>query len=354
MKGFYPVLNEIHDKAARELPLAELGLFEHIWRKLIGWNQFEDEISISQLVKETASSRATIIRLRNSLEAKRWIVVTRQSSVTERKFTSKIAIPACPGIIMRLGWYQIDTKGGIEMIPGGGIKIRHTTDSSSTDRSKNNNDHDNSGYRVNAQIKSIEDGVMRIPDEGEFTDRAVPTNEIAAQQKPLPSLSKQPGHNNGELPNGMKVQDFYALIEFKVGIVKRGVDEHQGMVDYLSTVPEDRLKTVVKHAIVDNTPPRFGLQYIYEHCDQWDYWSKRWNVQKKPKQRTDKQIAVRDMQRLVSDYRTYDPETGIDRNANTLLFLTNSMSRHAKWYDTVDNFGDIVGMQLSEYEEMMK
>lgn len=38
MNGFYPVLNEIHDKAAKELPLAELALFEHIWRKLIGGN----------------------------------------------------------------------------------------------------------------------------------------------------------------------------------------------------------------------------------------------------------------------------------------------------------------------------
>ena len=128
MNGFYPVLNEVHDKAAKELPLAELALFEHIWRKLIGWGKFEDEISISQLVNETTACRASIIHLLKKLEEKRWIVVTRQSSVTNRKFTSKIAIPACPGIESRLGWSKKQTRGGTESIPGGGIESRHTTD----------------------------------------------------------------------------------------------------------------------------------------------------------------------------------------------------------------------------------
>lgn len=133
MNGFYPMLNDVHDKAVKDLPLAECALFEHIWRKLIGWNQFEDEISISQLVKETSGSRSSVIRLLDSLEEKRWIIVTRQISDTNRNFTSKIAIPACPGIKMKLGWYQNDTRGSVKSIPGGGVKSIHTTDSSLTD-----------------------------------------------------------------------------------------------------------------------------------------------------------------------------------------------------------------------------
>ena len=134
MNGFYPMLNDVHDKAVKDLPLAECALFEHIWRKLIGWNQFEDEISISQLVKETSACRATIINLLNNLEDKRWIIVTRQSSKTKRKFTSKIAIPQCPGIQSRLGWSKKYTRGSLESIPGGSLESRHTTDSSSTDK----------------------------------------------------------------------------------------------------------------------------------------------------------------------------------------------------------------------------
>ena len=128
MNGFYPVLNEVHDKAAKELPLAELALFEHIWRKLIGWGKFEDEISISQLVEETSACRASIIHIIKKLEEKRWIVVTRQTSATNRKFTSKIAIPACPGIKSRLGWSKIQTRGSVESTPGGSLESRHTTD----------------------------------------------------------------------------------------------------------------------------------------------------------------------------------------------------------------------------------
>lgn len=114
MNGFYPVLNEVHDKAARDLPLAECALFEHIWRKLIGWNKFEDEISITQLVDETSASRATIIRLIKKLEDKRWIIVTRHFTDT-----NKIGIPRCPSIIMRLAdvdWSQIDTAASVKMI----------------------------------------------------------------------------------------------------------------------------------------------------------------------------------------------------------------------------------------------
>lgn len=136
MNSFYPVLNEVHDKAAKELPLAELALFEHIWRKLIGWGKFEDEISISQLVNETRACKSSIIHILKQLEKKRWIIVTRQVSVVNRKFTNKIAIPACPGIESRLGWSKIHTTPGTESTLGGSVESRHTIDSSSKDNLK--------------------------------------------------------------------------------------------------------------------------------------------------------------------------------------------------------------------------
>jgi phage replication O-like protein O len=125
-------------------------------------------------------------------------------------------------------------------------------------------------------------------------DRAAPTKNSHNKR----STPKQSGHN-GELPNGMTVQDFYELIEFKIGVVKRGVHEHQGMCDYLSTVPEDRIKTVVEHAIAENTAPRFGLSYIYEHCDQWDYWQKKWMLE--PGAREDAELAL--MRTELADYK---------------------------------------------------
>ena len=133
MNGFYPMLNDVHDKAVKDLPLAECALFEHIWRKLIGWNQFEDEISISQLVKETSACRATIINLLNKLEEKRWILINRNTSKTNRKLTNEIALPRCPGIESRLGWSNKYTRGSTDSIPGGSLESRHTTDSLPTD-----------------------------------------------------------------------------------------------------------------------------------------------------------------------------------------------------------------------------
>jgi|GEM_PF-6799147 len=233
MNGFYPVLNEIHDKAAKELPLAELALFEHIWRKLIGWGKFDDSISITQLVEETTASRMTVIRLVKKLETKRWIVVERVEGIT-----NNIAIPECPGIKMRLVPYQNGTGTSTKMRPGTSTKLGHTTDSSSTDS-------------------------LKTPT----------TEEVVADN--VPEKGKD-SPNNSQLPNGMDAREFYKLIEFKVGVVKKGMDGHKEMVDYLTTQPEDRLRTVVKHAVSDNTAPRFGLEYIYEKCDQWDYWSGKW------------------------------------------------------------------------------
>lgn len=137
MNGFYPVLNEIHDKAAKELPLAELALFEHIWRKLIGWNKFEDEISYSQLAKETLASRRTIIRLLKKLEDKRWIKIQRQSEDGINDINI-ISIPECPSVKMSLGWCQNVTRGSDKSTPGGSDKMTHTTDSSFTDISTDN------------------------------------------------------------------------------------------------------------------------------------------------------------------------------------------------------------------------
>jgi len=112
MNGFYPMLNDVHDKAVKDLSLAECALFEHIWRKLIGWQQWGDAISISQLEKETSGSRATILRLLKKLDKKRWIIVDRADGVT-----NIISIPKCPGIKTRLGVdpYQYDTNTGINM-----------------------------------------------------------------------------------------------------------------------------------------------------------------------------------------------------------------------------------------------
>lgn len=109
-------------------------------------------------------------------------------------------------------------------------------------------------------------------------DRAAPTEHDHTTSM-LPQHSKKPPGHNNTLPNGMTKQELLALLEFKVGVVKIGMDGHADMVNYLSTVPQDRLKTVIDHAVAENTAPRFGLSYIYEHCDQWDYWQKKWMLE---------------------------------------------------------------------------
>ena len=116
MNGFYPVLNEVHDKAVKDLPLAECDLFEHIWRKLIGWNKFKNKISISQLVSETSSTRGTIIRLTKHLEDKRWIIISREMD-GKVNLTNQISIPECPGIKTKLGWCQNSTTPSVKIEP---------------------------------------------------------------------------------------------------------------------------------------------------------------------------------------------------------------------------------------------
>lgn len=64
--------------------------------------------------------------------------------------------------------------------------------------------------------------------------------------------------------------------------------------------------------------------------------------------------AIFDMKRAVEDYRTLDPETGLSRFHNRELFLVNTLRQGVEWYDTIDNFGDIVGMQWEELEEILE
>lgn len=145
MNGFYPMLNDVHDKAARELPLAECALFEHLWRKLIGWNQWSDDIAISQLDEELGGSRATILRLLKKLETKRWIIVARINGTT-----NNIGIPKCPGIKTRLGVdpYQNDTSTRIKMTlvehqndTGGSVKMKRVPVSNSDGYRYQNDTH---------------------------------------------------------------------------------------------------------------------------------------------------------------------------------------------------------------------
>lgn len=234
MNGFYPMLNDVHDKAVKDLPLAECALFEHIWRKLIGWNKFSDQISTSQLVTETSGSRATILRLLKSLEAKRWIVVSR--SITDKVCdTNTISIPECPGIKMRLGWYQNDTTPGIDLTLGGSVKMRHTTDSSSTDSLKTSNN------------------------------------------KPSALLPKKEKLSNRDkvLPNGMKRGELLDMLEFKPAVINFGKEEHMDILAYLSAQPRERIEWSVEQTKAENDGKGIGangaLKWIYNGVDQYEY-----------------------------------------------------------------------------------
>lgn len=73
----------------------------------------------------------------------------------------------------------------------------------------------------------------------------------------------------------------------------------------------------------------------------------------KPPEQSEEDKVIKHMIQIVMDYRTLDPETGLSSRANRLGFLVNSIRNYEKWYDVIDNFGTIVGMELDEYQTLM-
>lgn len=313
MNGFYPMLNDVHDKVVKDLPLAECALFEHLWRKLIGWNKFSDEISISQLVKETSGSRATILRLLKSLEAKRWIVVSR--SVTDKvRDTNTISIPECPGIKILLGWCQNDTTPGIDMTLGGGVKMIHTTDSSSTDSLQTNNN------------------------------------------TPLASLPEKKSNRDMVLANGMTRGELLDLVEFKPAVINYRNEEHMDILAYLGEQPRERVEWAVEQTKAENGGRGIGangaLKWIYNGVDQYEYRHKLKAESAVSAGLPEDEKAISGMSRLIEEFRTIG-DNGQSRTGSTRQATINRLSPYRKWYDTIDNLGDIVGMQLDEYEALM-
>lgn len=329
MNGFYPMLNEVHDKAVRDLPLAECALFEHLWRKLIGWNQFGDEISISQLVKETSGSRATILRLLKSLEAKRWIVVSR--SVTDKvRDTNTISIPECPGIKMRLGWYQNDTTPGIDMTLGGGVKMIHTTDSSSTDSLQTVNNKPSAPLPEKKKPK--------------YDQRRVGLRERIIKAS----------NRDAVLPNGMTRGELLDMLEFKPAVINYGKDEHMEIVAYLSEQPRERIEWAIEQTKAENGGKGIGangaLKWIYNGVDQYDYRVNGGNV---PSKSVDPEAqAVGRMTQLVAEYRSVG-EDDLAYTGSTRQAIINRMASYNMWYEKVGTFGTIVGMELDEYQTLM-
>lgn len=65
---------------------------------------------------------------------------------------------------------------------------------------------------------------------------------------------------------------------------------------------------------------------------------------------SDEDMAVLKMKRIIADYRSIDPDTGIGKTGGTESAIINIMRPYAEWYDAIDNFGAIVGMEREEYE----
>jgi len=241
VNGFYPVLNEVHDKAIQELSLAECALFEHIWRKLIGWKQFEDTISISQLVKETSGSRATILRLLKKLETKRWIVVIRHDGVT-----NSIGIPECPGIKMRLGWYQNDTGTSVKMKPPP-VSKRYTQQIDPKDSLQTSNNNK---------------GVASLPKN-------------KPQRVPLRERITRQANRDEVLPNGMTRGELLDLVEFKPAVINHGKSEHMEILVYLGNQPRERIEWAVEQTKAENggrgIAANGALKWIYNGIDQYEY-----------------------------------------------------------------------------------
>lgn len=65
---------------------------------------------------------------------------------------------------------------------------------------------------------------------------------------------------------------------------------------------------------------------------------------------SDEDMAVLKMKRIIADYRSINPDTGIGKTGSTESAIINVMRPYAEWYDVIDNFGAIVGMEREEYE----
>jgi len=71
-------------------------------------------------------------------------------------------------------------------------------------------------------------------------------------------------------------------------------------------------------------------------------------IPKQPKLPDPEKAAIHSMTQLVADFRTIG-DNGQSRTGSTRQAAINRLASYSQWYDNIDNFGDIVGMQLEEY-----
>lgn len=92
-----------------------------------------------------------------------------------------------------------------------------------------------------------------------------------------------------------------------------------------------------------------------EHYDSWYAGATYSNVgNSKPSQaEVDSSRAISSFTRLVAEYRTLSSDTGVTRQNNNKVYMIRLLQPYRKWYDTIDNFGTITGMELDEYETLM-
>lgn len=123
------------------------------------------------------------------------------------------------------------------------------------------------------------------------------------------------------------------------------------------------------HATVERMIKKFGLSVCVDAMDTTpsdmvnSKWNSIYNYMRKvaedlipdevPEVIPAEDKAIHWFRQAVMDYKAIDPDTGLSPGQNRAGFLINSIRPYRKWYDTIDNLGDIVGMQLDEYEALM-
>jgi hypothetical protein len=75
-------------------------------------------------------------------------------------------------------------------------------------------------------------------------------------------------------------------------------------------------------------------------------------IPKAPKIPDPEKKAINSMTQLVLEYRDIGGN-GRSRTGATKQATINRMTPYSKWYADIDNFGDIVGMQIDEYEALV-
>jgi len=323
--GYFPFPNDVIDKLLFKLTGAEFKILSVIIRQTAGWKKQWDRISTSQFQKKSGLSKPGVMV---SID-----VLIDNNLILCEKVNEDGKLPA--------NWYAL---------------FGETNEAARLVRSPDQYGHLTGKAILLEMGKSVDQLGEKLvrspyPQKKDRVKTKQQTTTVVVNIDPEPEP-----HPN--IKSDQTIIEGAVLAKYRAQIMDRPPSQN-ALRDALELYQVDQLEEAIERmpAVLKDIKDGNGVLGLACKAVKNPHWWRQddgGNGKAKPThEEAEKARAINGFTRAVSNYRTLSPETGTTQRGDTQGYMINVMRPYAGWYDCIDNLGDIVGMQFSEYDALM-